>query len=545
MLDRPEHQRRVPAALRRICLQATATDPAQRFEDAHALARAVERWLEGAERRERALALVEKADGLRPRIARMRHKRRELSERAAQWLDRVPPERPVAEKRRAWAWEDEAAGAAAEIERTEVQYVELLTSALQQVPDLPEACTRLARFYRNAHARAEEANDPATATRMEARLRAVDDGTHAEWLEGHGTLTLVTDPPGAKALLHRYELKDRRLVAVPIESLGTTPIVDRPLPMGRYLVLIEHTECESVRYPVWIPRSHRWSGRPPEGERAQPVVLPRRGSLGRDDLYVPAGWCRVGDASRARGALPANWVWVDAFVMRRFPVTNAEYISFLEDLMSLGQEREALNFAPREQVGRGGEGALLYQRRAGGGFQVTARPGSAAGDPFAPVVMVPHAAAEAFAAWIAERTGLPWRLPGELEWEKAARGVDGRQYPWGDHFDPTWANCRETHPTAPTLSLVDTFRVDESPYGVRGLGGNTRDWCADVFHRDGPRIQSGRAVIEVARNREALRVDRGGSWAEVGEEGARVTRREAMPLDSRAAWLGFRLARSL
>ena len=77
------------------------------------------------------------------------------------------------------------------------------------------------------------------------------------------------------------------------------------------------------------------------------------------------------------------------------------------------------------------------------------------------------------------------------------------------------------------------------------MGGNTRDWCADVFHRDGPRLTQRRAIIEVARNREELRVDRGGSWAEGGEDGTRVTRREAMPVDARAPWLGVRLARSL
>jgi serine/threonine protein kinase/formylglycine-generating enzyme required for sulfatase activity len=534
------HARRVPEVLRRICLRATDADPLRRFDDARALARAVERWLEGAERRDQALEMVAKADALRPELARMRHKRHQLATLAAQWLDRVPPERPVAEKRRAWVWETDAAAVGAEIERTELQYVELLVSALQQVPNLAEARSRLARFYRDAHAKAEEQGDTREAARMEARLRSFDDGTHAEWLSGDGSLSIVTDPAGATARLFRFEERDRRLVPVPFADPGTTPILDRPLPMGRYLVALDHPDRESVRYPVWIPRCHRWSGRPPHGRGPQPIVMPRRGSLGRDDLYVPAGWCRIGAQDRAHGALDWTWVWVDAFVIRRFPVTNAEYIAFLEDLVQLGQERKALEYAPREPDGQNHHGALLFQRRSSGGF------GSTSGaDPLGPVVMIPHHAAEAYAEWLSGRTGLPWRLPGELEWEKAARGVDGRKYPWGDHFDPTRAGCRETHPLQPSIALVDTHPVDESPFGVRGMGGNVRDWCADVFLREGPPMPDGRATISPARNREILRVCRGGSWAESGEDGAAVTRREGLPAHARAPWLGFRLVRSV
>jgi len=545
VLERHPHNRRVPEALRRICQKAVSPLAEDRFDDARALARALERWLEGAERREQALELVHKADAVRPQLARMRHKRRQLTALAGQWLDRVPPERPVAEKRRAWAWEAEADAMGDAIDRAEVAFVELLTSALQHVPDLPEARVRLARFYREAHGRAEARGDSLEATRMEARLRGVDDGSHAEWLQGDGSLTILTNPPGARTRLFKYEARDRRLVTTPLADLGTTPVRDVPLPMGRYVVLLEHPDREPVRYPVWIPRCHRWSGRPPGGDGPQPIVLPGRGTLGRDDIFVPAGWMRVGEDARAHGTLAGGWVWLDSFVVRRFPVTNAEYIAFLEDLVQLGQERTALQYAPRSSGGPGSQGTLLFERESSGGFGMGGAADHAAKDPFGPVVMVPHAAAEAYAAWLADRTGQPWRLPGELEWEKAAGGVDGRTYPWGDYFDPTWACSRETHPLDPQMVLVDTHPVDESPYGVRGMGGNTRDWCADVYHREGPPTPHGRATIRAAHNREVLRVVRGGSWADIGEDGARVARREGIPADVRAPWLGFRLVRSV
>ena len=61
-----------------------------------------------------------------------------------------------------------------------------------------------------------------------------------------------------------------------------------------------------------------------------------------------------------------------------------------------------------------------------------------------PVVQVDWHGAAAYLAWWAERTGRPWRLPGELEWEKAARGIDGRFYPWGDFLDPSWCRMRDS-----------------------------------------------------------------------------------------------------
>jgi serine/threonine-protein kinase len=133
--------------------------------------------------------------------------------------------------------------------------------------------------------------------------------------------------------------------------------------------------------------------------------------------------------------------------------------------------------------------------------------------------------AVAFAAWTAARTGQPWRLPTADEVEKAARGVDGRFYPWGDRFDASWCCMRDSHPGRPEPANVTDFPLDESPYGVRGLAGNVRAWCAD-----GP--SPGR------------RYDRGGFWLASATEcrSADVHDHEET---HRAAEVGVRLVRSV
>ncbi len=162
-----------------------------------------------------------------------------------------------------------------------------------------------------------------------------------------------------------------------------------------------------------------------------------------------------------------------------------------------------------------------------------------------PVCMVDWHGSVAFAAWQAARTGQAWRLPHELEWEKGARGVDGRFYPWGDGFDPSWCHMRDSHRGRPLLAEVGGYPVDESVYGVRDLAGNVRDWMANVYQADGDvwdadRLSPGQGTAEAGDNR----VVRGGSWSSL-PAGARVAFRYRLPPTYWYRYLGLRLVRTV
>jgi formylglycine-generating enzyme required for sulfatase activity len=177
--------------------------------------------------------------------------------------------------------------------------------------------------------------------------------------------------------------------------------------------------------------------------------------------------------------------------------------------------------------GRDGDGRFVLKPDADGDVW----------DPENPVVLVDWIAACAYAQWLSERIGQPWRLPGELEWEKAARGVDGRCFPWGDAFDASWCCMRASRRARPLPAVVDSFPVDTSVYGVRGLGGNVQDWCADAFSADGPvAVSPPWPYVGDAPGR----VVRGGYWHGAADLARSADRSKYGP-GNRSELLGFRV----
>ncbi len=549
----------LPPELVAVCERAMARDPLDRHRDSGALAAEVTAWLDGAQRRERALDLVARALALDPQAQAQRESAAELRVEAASILAAVPTWESAANKAQGWAKQDEAARLERDADALALRVEQLLSAALQVDPLVPEAHVALVQRHRAAHVAAERARDLVAAARAEALLAShvemlAEDhpirASTAAYLSGRGALTLSTDPPGAEVLLHRYTTVERRLVPVFERSLGLTPLREVPLPMGSYLCVLRGPNgpgapWQDARYPVSIGRREHWLGVPPGATDPMPVPLLRADDLGPNDVYAPPGWFWSGGDPDAADSLPRRRLWCDGLVFRRFPVTCGEYVAFLDDLVARGLEADALRLAPREKAGTPGEdGAAILGRDRQGRFVL--RP-DAEGDLWratTPVTMVNWACASAFAAWEATRTGQAWRLPGELEWEKAARGADGRFFPWGDVLDPSWCCMKESHAGRPLWADVDSFPEDESPYGVRGMAGNVEDWCADVYERGGPAVP-GRRVATPSGSADGMsqRSWRGGAWYGYARN-ARCASHSGTEPNHRIGALGFRLVRS-
>ncbi|MCB9780927.1 MAG: SUMF1/EgtB/PvdO family nonheme iron enzyme [Alphaproteobacteria bacterium] len=513
----------LPAELVGAVGRAMAREPGDRFADAGELADEIAAWLEGARRREQALDVVTRAEELAPRADALRAHAAALRAEAEALLEGVASGDSDERKAPGWDKEDGAAALERDADLLALRVEQGLYGALRIDPSLPEAHAALAERHRDAHQAAEEVRDADALARAELLLTEhaaalpVDHPTRrraAAWLSGDGALTLHSDPPGAEVLLHRYALHRRRLVPVFERSLGRTPIARTRLPRGSWLCVLRHPDHPDVHYPVHIGRGEHWDGVAPGERDPTPVPLPGRDDLGPDDCYVPPGWFWSGGDPEAPSSLPRRRLWCDGLVVQRFPVTNRRFIAFLDDLVAQGLDDEALRHVPRERGGQSGEeGAAIYGRDADGRFVLRADADGDVWQPDWPVLHVDWHGARAFCDWQARRSGRPWRLPAELEWEKAARGVDGRAFPWGDRADPSWALLRETRQDVHEPAVVDSFPVDESVYGVRGMGGNVRDWCAGIHEADGPALPDLRVrPDEAPADAPDLRSNRGGLW---------------------------------
>ncbi|MCA9537260.1 MAG: SUMF1/EgtB/PvdO family nonheme iron enzyme [Myxococcales bacterium] len=529
-----------PPGLRPIVARCLALDPRGRYPDAAALAVEVRRWLDGEVNRARASELTADAMRLRPLARSLRAEAAHLEDEAHAVLGPLPPFAPVEQKAPGWSFEDRAAEKLREARLADVAYLQALRNALEIDPGLPEARQALNAHYRGQLVRAERRRDGDSAAEYAALLKAHDDAGNAEWLRGDGSLTLLTDPPGASVKLYRYVEQQRRLVRQFDRALPSTPFVEVPLAMGSWLLRIEAPGHHPVDYPVNIERTGHWHGIPPGGAAPHAIWLPPQGALGPGECYVPAGWFISGGDAEAPDGLARRPIWLDGYIIRRSPVTNAEYLDFIERLAAEGQLSQARAMHPRAEVGRRQEVPSALVERGPRRWSL----GVAFGAPLkpdAPVVGVDWYCADRFAA----AAGSGWRLPHEWEWEKAARGVDGRRYPWGDRFDPTFARVDGCRPGPNAIGPVAEMPFDTSPYGVRDLGGNSRDLCLNVYERKGPAAPDGRPAIERPRPTDQdFMIIRGGSYVSRPSFCLTATR-FGLPPDRVLSGVGFRLARSI
>lgn len=210
-----------------------------------------------------------------------------------------------------------------------------------------------------------------------------------------------------------------------------------------------------------------------------------------------------GEGARRQIELPA-------FAITRTPISNRLYAAFVAATGHPAPSVDAQTWA--------GYGLIHpYARTQRHAWREDRPP---AGREDHPVVLVSHGDAAAFAAWLSAETGRRWRLPTALEWEKAARGSDGRMFPWGDDWDPARLNSHDAGPfdTLP----VGQFPAGASPYGLLDAAGQVFEWTANP-------AGAGRYLVK------------GGSWDDKGCGVCRPAAAHGRPADLKHILIGFRL----
>ena len=241
---------------------------------------------------------------------------------------------------------------------------------------------------------------------------------------------------------------------------------------------------------------------PPASKELDPVSM----------VTIPAGEFLMGNPEGKGRAdeWPQRTIYLDAFAIDQVEVTNERYMAFV----TITGHRNPPN--PY------GTGPLV----------------SIKGIEQLPVVQTTWYDAKAYCAWAKKR------LPTEAEWEKAARGTDGRLFPWGNEpATPKRANFDREWEDEKTLYPVGSLPDGDSPYGVKDMAGNAREWVSDWYDADYYKHAPERNP-QGPDKKGVVRSIRGGSWhSPLADITTSARGRGGFALQTHGT--GFRCARSL
>ncbi len=513
---RARSDRRVPDEIADVCMKAMATDPAERFQSAAALGAAVRAYLDGSKRRAAAEQRLAEADRAWNRMKALDAERDALRIREAVLDAKLAPWASLDDKAELLAARERLSELAEERVAAFERVVSGSEQALSHDADNPAARRLLADAYLTRFEQAEAERRQDEVRYYERRVRQYDDGRHAALLDGTGAVTLDAEP-GAEVLVSRIDRRGLIWTESEPTLLGRTPLREQPLEMGSCVLTLRAPGRRDTRYPVHITRGRHWVA-------SAPVRLYSDHAIGDGWIYVPPGpFVYGGDPEAGDGVAEQEGV-LDGFFIQALPVRLDEYCRFLSAVHRVDPDA-AYARAPRQETGLKGGGQYFERPAPGRDYVVPDRDRD--GDPWDPrwpAMAVSRDDARAYAAWRSGEDGRPCRLPLEREWEKAARGVDGRFFPWGDRFDPTLCKMRHSREGRPRPEPMGAFPTDVSVYGVRDMAGSARDWCGDDDY-----------------NGDARRVPiRGGAWAS-GMRPTRVTTRFGREPSHVNTFYGFRL----
>jgi serine/threonine protein kinase/formylglycine-generating enzyme required for sulfatase activity len=412
-----------------------------------------------------------------------------------------------------------------------------------------------------------DVNVEATKGVRSPALRVKDGTLFVKPPAGSGELEYAVDRLPARALAKLFEL-----------SPGAQA---REAPLARALFFLNEGDVESARLafedaqrrnvdvsafearfaalpapdpaPAPPTPTTQGSSTPPAAKPGEEKAVKDEGAL----VTVPAGTFTMGTGDPSKGKVvfylerngpdrtnefPQHDVTLDAFSIGKYEVTNHMYAHFLEALKKGNPRRFSHESEP---AGKDHTPAFWKSPKFGGDAH--------------PVVGVDWWDAYAFCKWAGGR------LPTEAEWERAARGTDGRLFPWGNDWDSkkcvsAWFWIKEdtreddawdrfndwAKNAAPVTLPVDSLPEGRSPAGAYNMAGNVAEWVTDWYDENyyGHLYeQASAAKNPEGPDRGTLRIVRGGRWGDRTPEFFLTTARTGVAPGTRVDWLGFRCAK--
>jgi len=227
-------------------------------------------------------------------------------------------------------------------------------------------------------------------------------------------------------------------------------------------------------------------------------------------VFIPSGEFFMGSEEGAIDAKPMRKVYLDSYYIDKYEVTFYQFFAFIDQT---GHRKERLAGYLSSTVTE--DMPLFIQ-------------------PFNPIVGVSWDDAVDYCRWKGKR------LPTEAEWEKAARGTDGRKWPWGNDEQSEYANLLGNDGELYTAP-VNKFSRDVSPYGVHDMAGNVMEWAADWFNQDSYRLLPVDNPVGVPNGER--RIIRGASWNDSVKR-AQTSIRFKMYPEYRDVTIGFRCVKT-
>jgi len=423
-------------------------------------------------------------------------------------------------------WDEERSLLAAHIARlkTEGRVISKYTEILSLHGENPAARAALAKMYYEKYREAEALKNSGDMAYYKELIFAFDDGTYSALLSRQGVLTITTVPAADAYFVYRFmEGPDRRMIPAPfspsvyataaqdgdsmmrgidrgfrLDATGFVPIAkllagsefnklngiaQQVLPKGSYLIVAQKAGFVETRIPVSIDNG--------ENKAIENIKLLKEDDVPKGFVYIPRGDYISGGDPEAFSSPKRALKMIPGFLISKHEVTVGEYVKFLNFQESV-RPGSAENYLPRKSADSG-----FY-------WKIGSQPVFA---PDWPVLGIAQVDARLYCKWLTKAHNDRWefRLPEQWEWEKAARGVDGRSFPWGNYFDFSFCSMgksKEGRREGP--DKVGSFPLDESVYGVHDMAGNVSEWTASFLGHD-----------------QAIALFKGAGWSKIEEKFAR------------------------